>query len=390
MGAGQERHIRSALLPLDPPQTLQWRPPLDDSSGEPLRQVGVHDLGGRQGQPLRVSTTRPMVESGEPPGRRSSPRPAAAPGRLRPGPPPRCGDEPGVRSWSAPCPGAVGEPPNVAKLTVLELRLDPWDPRRAIGSQRGDRLVPWAFEQRPYASGQDGCRRTRRRGMPPPSIIPEARRQSWARPLAAGRGHPVDVVDALDVAHRVRAPRPRCVGSPISNVNRESAIRSRVVVTDADRMLTCWSDSARVTSDSSRARSSASTWICDEEHARRRRAPTRPRPSAPAAARSDATLAQSTRCTETPLPAGDEADGSSRPAPGVQHFASLTHTSSTPRTTTPGSPLRARAPLGLTGRRGRLGDVLGRALRAAQRLHQPLHDGLRRDAGPHRSPRTAR
>src|SRR5690606_8873872 len=54
---------------------------------------------------------------------------------------------------------------------------------------------------------------------------------------------------------------PRCFGSPISNVKRLTATRSRVVVTDADRMLTCWSDSTRVTSDSSRGRSSASTWI---------------------------------------------------------------------------------------------------------------------------------
>ena len=45
------------------------------------------------------------------------------------------------------------------------------------------------------------------------------------------------------------------------------ATRSREVCTDADRMLTCWSDSTRVTSESSRLRSSASTWSCDEEDA---------------------------------------------------------------------------------------------------------------------------
>ena len=39
------------------------------------------------------------------------------------------------------------------------------------------------------------------------------------------------------------------------------ATRSRVVETDADKMLTCWSDSTRVMSESSRARSSASTWM---------------------------------------------------------------------------------------------------------------------------------
>ncbi len=51
------------------------------------------------------------------------------------------------------------------------------------------------------------------------------------------------------------------MGSPISKVNRETATRSRVVVTVADRMLTCASERTRVTSDSRRVRSSASTWM---------------------------------------------------------------------------------------------------------------------------------
>src|SRR5690242_16921193 len=35
---------------------------------------------------------------------------------------------------------------------------------------------------------------------------------------------------------------PRCLGSPISNVNRDVATRSRDVWTAAERMFTCWSD----------------------------------------------------------------------------------------------------------------------------------------------------
>ena len=51
------------------------------------------------------------------------------------------------------------------------------------------------------------------------------------------------------------------LGSAISKVNRLTATRSRLVVTYADRMLTRSSESTRVTSESSRCRSSASTWI---------------------------------------------------------------------------------------------------------------------------------
>ena len=50
-------------------------------------------------------------------------------------------------------------------------------------------------------------------------------------------------------------------GSAISKVNLETATRSRVVDTFAARMFTWLSERTRVTSDSSRLRSSASTWI---------------------------------------------------------------------------------------------------------------------------------
>ena len=52
-----------------------------------------------------------------------------------------------------------------------------------------------------------------------------------------------------------------CLGSAISKEKRDTATRSRVVVTVALRMFTCASDRTRVTSDSRRVRSSASTWM---------------------------------------------------------------------------------------------------------------------------------
>ena len=134
----------------------------------------------------------------------------------------------------------------------------------------------------------------------------------------------------------MRSTAPRCVGSAISNVKRDNAIRSRVVWTDADRMLTCWSDSARVTSDSSRARSSASTWIWTRNSVVDDGAHSTSTMRSGCSSR-EATFAQSARCTDTPLPRVTKPRIGS-PGTGVQHFASLTQTSSTPRTTTPGSP----------------------------------------------------
>ena len=109
----------------------------------------------------------------------------------------------------------------------------------------------------------------------------------------------------------------------------------------ADRMLTCWSDSTRVTSESSRVRSSASTWICDEEHDCWRGRPLdldEPLGLLRAATRRWCSRA---RCTETPLPRVTKPMIGS-PGTGVQHLASLTQTSATPLTTTPGSPLAGR------------------------------------------------
>ena len=49
--------------------------------------------------------------------------------------------------------------------------------------------------------------------------------------------------------------------SASSNVNRRRVMRSRPVVVVADRMFTWWSERTVAMSESSRVRSSASTWI---------------------------------------------------------------------------------------------------------------------------------
>src|ERR1700722_5006397 len=47
------------------------------------------------------------------------------------------------------------------------------------------------------------------------------------------------------MARTARRTWPRCLGSPISNVKRLTATRSRLVVTVADKMLTGWADRTR-------------------------------------------------------------------------------------------------------------------------------------------------
>ena len=131
------------------------------------------------------------------------------------------------------------------------------------------------------------------------------------------------------MARTARSTWPRCLGSPISKVNRLTATRSRLVVTEADRMFTCWSDSARVTSDSSRVRSSASTWM-----ATRNTESSVGRPAhvdQPLALESGrwARFTQSARCTDTPWPRVTKPMISS-PGTGVQHRDSRTHTSGAP------------------------------------------------------------
>ena len=92
---------------------------------------------------------------------------------------------------------------------------------------------------------------------------------------------------------------------------------------------------------------------------------------------SESALVQSRRCTDTPLPRVTKPRMSS-PGTGVQHRASLTQTSAMPLTTTPGSPCAAR--LGrAVDRHGGLGDVLARALLAADRGDEARDDVLGRD-----------
>src|SRR5579875_1451034 len=167
------------------------------------------------------------------------------------------------------------------------------------------------------------------------------------------------------MARTARSTCPRCLGSPISNVKRDSATRSLLVVTLADRMLTCWSDSTRVTSDSSLVRSSASTWIAtrntDPSVGAQCTSTTRSRWVSDRWAR----FAQSVRCTDTPWPWVTKPVISS-PGTGVQQRDSRTHTSGAPVTSTPESPLALV----------RGGEVFLRAREPADRLDQLLHHRL--------------
>ena len=133
-------------------------------------------------------------------------------------------------------------------------------------------------------------------------------------------------------------------------MNLLTATRSLVVVTDADKMLTCWSEMERVTSDSSPVRSRASTWIAtrnSESSVGDQRTATSRSGSESSRCRR---LVQSARCTETPWPRVTNPVISS-PGTGVQQRDSLAQTSAAPSTTTPESCA------GL-GRGGRVGSAV--------------------------------
>ncbi len=98
----------------------------------------------------------------------------------------------------------------------------------------------------------------------------------------------------------------------------------------------------RVMSESSRARSSASTWMAT------RNIDCAVGAHSTSTSRSGCDLrleafVQSARCTETPAPRVTKPRIAS-PGTGVQHLASLTHTSEIPRTMTPASPPAAAWP----------------------------------------------
>lgn len=133
----------------------------------------------------------------------------------------------------------------------------------------------------------------------------------------------------------------RWLASAISKVNLENAVLSLAVVTEACKIFTALSDKAFVTSESSRARSSASTWILTRNT---ELTPGLQRTSinlSPWFNRRSDTLMQSSRCTETPLPLVIKPVIWS-PGTGVQHRANFTKRSSAPTTSTPLSLFLAR------------------------------------------------
>src|ERR1700733_1320756 len=161
-----------------------------------------------------------------------------------------------------------------------------------------------------------------------------------------------------------RSTCPRCLGSPISKVNRLNATRSRLVVTAADKILTCWSDSTLVTSAKSLVRSSASTWMATRN--------TEPSLGAQCTLTSRSRwvsvrcwmFTQSARCTDTPCPCVTN-PGIGSPGTGVQHRDSRTQTSAAPSTSTPESP-------------GVLGRGAPAGARPAGDVHLPAADPARR------------
>src|SRR5690349_7510891 len=115
------------------------------------------------------------------------------------------------------------------------------------------------------------------------------------------------------------------------------ATRSLDVVTEADRMFTYSSASTRVTSESNRCRSKASTWMAT------RNTDDGDGAQCTSMMRSDwscsyAALVQSVRCTLTPPPRVTNPRMLS-PGTGVQHLASLVNTPTAPGTDTPTSSL---------------------------------------------------
>src|SRR6202035_5603083 len=142
---------------------------------------------------------------------------------------------------------------------------------------------------------------------------------------------------------------PRWAGSPISNVNLLRATRSLVVWTDALRMLTCWSDRTRVTSDRSLVRSRASTWMATRKTEASLGAQWTGTMRSIWVSDRCSRLTQLARWTETPWPWVTKPWISS-PGTGVQHLDSLTQTSATPSTSMPESlAVPARDALGALG-----------------------------------------
>ena len=131
--AGHECPVAPSLA-LGPPQAVRGRPPLHDEHRGLGVEVGMHDLGdvGLEAVAVRSFGDRPGRQS---PGRRSSPRPATAPRRPRPGRPWRCagrtadpgGDPPPCgRSPSSRTPARHPRKPPRSRRSAATRRLARW------------------------------------------------------------------------------------------------------------------------------------------------------------------------------------------------------------------------------------------------------------------------
>jgi hypothetical protein len=135
------------LLALDPAQPVRRGPPLNDEHRGLLVEVRVHDLGDVGVEAVTAGFLAERPGSGRPPGDLRVTRP------LR------------FRALDRVDRGAVQREPRIpaqirtlarvrhraeGELAVLEGHFDPGDPRRPVGPQRGNRLVPVPVEQPPH------------------------------------------------------------------------------------------------------------------------------------------------------------------------------------------------------------------------------------------------
>src|SRR6266581_9228621 len=133
------------LLALDPAQPVRGGPPLNDEHRGLLVEVRVYDLGDVGAEAVAVGS---LGEWPRPPGdlRLTRPLRFRALDRVDRGAVQREPRIPAqVRALARVRHRAEGE------LAVLEGRLDPGDPRRPVGSQGGNRLVPAPVEEPPHA-----------------------------------------------------------------------------------------------------------------------------------------------------------------------------------------------------------------------------------------------
>ena len=257
------------------------------------------------------------------------------------------------------------------------------DRRRRPGHHRQGRGRGHGQQQRPAATASPRPRSRSRRSRSPDQARRCGRGRSCIRSPATHGARPRTSPGRRRRRPRRCAPRaaggPRCFGSPISKVNRETATRSREVCTDAERMLTFSSASTLRDVREQPVPVQRLHLDRDEEHRRRRH---RPRDvDQPLGPRLQVAGVRAVRAVHAhPAAAGDEARGCRRPAPAcssgrawcraVQRAVRAAHH-------TPASP--ARLALADRRRRGALGELLLGVLHPAEQRDQPLHDVPRRD-----------